>query len=1126
MNATICYGIIDGQINEVTGKEESPQVKEFKDLLLKFYFTTGDVIEVVTDEEGRFSVDPSQLYCWEDCNIYPNIGLERVEAIEDSKVISRWSYEVSNDFRDSPESLNVITNIVTDTVLPDDSSFIFTKFKIDNKMIPPLNASLEKELLSVRWKGQIYTEEEGEYSFSTNLSGNVKIVIDDQVVIEDSKISNSNKEIDFSISLEKGIHNMTLEYLHNPFLGNPNMYWKYGEHNIEKIPSNYMKFEEGGAKLLKGQSFTTNSITAQSQSNVMSSNILSNPTYNIIYPSVIVPSSRPLILVHGGFGASSSYDLGYWYEYPNQLQGKNFQVWKFVYQPADTLSPLLAAYLYSTISQILTYYPNLADKKVDILAHSRGGLIVQAYVANMSEWSGYKYNYNNDIRKAIFISSPIHGSHLANFVVEGKSNTFCDDIYNMFVMDNPNSEIYKELSIGSQFTWDLSQKGLNPNIDYISIAGTRDSLSCLFISKLSVEAEDSDSIVSASSASMLDMGVPLITVEANHQNSRGDCAVLYGDFTDKYCYIDWDWFNTELKYRITRIVNIITDFLNGQNTNTIKSYLDKNNGRGEYYIDPLDPNADSSYPFVKGAVLIKFSDGSNPSNVQLRSKFLWGGGYLNIPLQKNPYSNIWFHYQDTSSSAYDFGLTIPMGYYDIYHDEIDSGYDIEVKRIQTNILEIKTKDSDNDTIPDSQDSCPTIYGTYCHGCPKPACGTCLYAYCPSTSSPYCINSNSTVNCGTQDCNYLDSECREYNDKPRYCDGHGMCMNPDCDSYSNKPTGTQCGTSYYDYSCPWSNNTDSDTGKRLHAFQCDGQGECIEDLDNWIVDKYCPAYQYCYYDGSGSGDDDYYCKDYPFDFRIISPSNGSQQNSKYAYISVNSEKPMEKLEYSLDGNKFISASLGRDKNQYSTKKTVDEGNHTLSIKVTYPGSKIIAKIIHFFTDNKLPKILKQETGIKGYCNGTFKVLYTEEYLKNVYLHYGNSLSTEYCPSGEKQECVFNVPISQYEGQQISFYFEIEDIFSKVPYKRASCYVDTTAPKLSIKSPQNGTSYVNKVPIQIQLTEKVKLMYSDNGKSFRNLCSSCNQYDSTKSFSDGYHVVVFIAVDNAGNKNYETRGFIVT
>ena len=93
------------------------------------------------------------------------------------------------------------------------------------------------------------------------------------------------------------------------------------------------------------------------------------------------------------------------------------------------------------------------------------------------------------------------------------------------------------------------------------------------------------------------------------------------------------------------------------------------------------------------------------------------------------------------------------------------------------------------------------------------CGICEYC---TPGDPTCNYYSSSYSCGTKDCDYLDTTCRNYNDVSKYCSS-GSCISPSCTSYTNTPKHTSCGT----------NN------------ECDGSGACVT----------CTSHSYtgCWYD---------------------------------------------------------------------------------------------------------------------------------------------------------------------------------------------------------------------------------------------------------------------------------------
>ena len=101
------------------------------------------------------------------------------------------------------------------------------------------------------------------------------------------------------------------------------------------------------------------------------------------------------------------------------------------------------------------------------------------------------------------------------------------------------------------------------------------------------------------------------------------------------------------------------------------------------------------------------------------------------------------------------------------------------------------------------------------------CGTCEYC---TAGDPTCNYYSSSTSCGTKDCDYLDTTCRNYYDVNKYCDGAGSCsLAAACINFTNMPKHTSCGT-----------------GK-----ECNGSGTCI----------ICTSHSY-----TGCSDDDVYWYD--------------------------------------------------------------------------------------------------------------------------------------------------------------------------------------------------------------------------------------------------------------------------
>jgi hypothetical protein len=128
--------------------------------------------------------------------------------------------------------------------------------------------------------------------------------------------------------------------------------------------------------------------------------------------------------------------------------------------------------------------------------------------------------------------------------------------------------------------------------------------------------------------------------------------------------------------------------------------------------------------------------------------------------------------------------------------------------------------------------------------------TCVGGNCNSSSSTEtraCSRETDGNNCGTKDCDYLDTTCRNYHDVAKYC-VNGSCYSPPCDSYTNAPYGTQCGNWS---SCSYSSCTGwtgsvycTRTGGTKTAPACDGNGNCSSTITQSCADSSCSGGTKC------------------------------------------------------------------------------------------------------------------------------------------------------------------------------------------------------------------------------------------------------------------------------------------
>jgi len=243
---------------------------------------------------------------------------------------------------------------------------------------------------------------------------------------------------------------------------------------------------------------------------------------------IVHPDRDPVILVHGIHGED-----GYWHQIPQQLRNLGHDVWQFYY-PGDQNIRLSAGLLAEALQIVLDEYPG---HKVNLVGHSMGGLVTRAYLEELGLLAIDEQNlappsaivqYRNDVQKWVSLGTPHHGMYAAvQFVRNQYDNPGCklwEQIKELFREDYRAEPAYKQLALGSLFMWDLNQApfppGLSPNRDLLSIIGTRTPLvpaiqGCLVTDSLN------DGAIDLISASLLDRGIPLVTLSKNHGSIVG-----------------------------------------------------------------------------------------------------------------------------------------------------------------------------------------------------------------------------------------------------------------------------------------------------------------------------------------------------------------------------------------------------------------------------------------------------------------------------------------------------------------------------------------------------------------------------------------------------------------------------
>lgn len=237
-----------------------------------------------------------------------------------------------------------------------------------------------------------------------------------------------------------------------------------------------------------------------------------NMVYMLIPPNDRLPETvsdrLPVLLVHGLNGT-----YPYWnHRFVSGIESE-YDTWQFYY-PYDQQVEKNAQLLDAAISQVLStgYYPS--GTKVSLVTHSMGGIISRYYIQDTD-------SYNQDVRKLLMIVPPNHGSFAAYRLFKKETIPV---IIQYFFGNDSNTPALMQLTPGSELMNELNSSAPNTLFSgaildqtYLVIAGTKSFLSPVHLELIGMD----DSVVALPSASLLDDGIPLATINMDHKQLAG-----------------------------------------------------------------------------------------------------------------------------------------------------------------------------------------------------------------------------------------------------------------------------------------------------------------------------------------------------------------------------------------------------------------------------------------------------------------------------------------------------------------------------------------------------------------------------------------------------------------------------
>lgn len=619
-------------------------------------FSNGDKITTETDEEGSYSLNPNQVFCWENCNFVPKIKSNSLLIKEENVLIKYSISSFIENFEDYGEEVYVDVNA--------------PKIGLASDMEADVSEYLPKKAYKISLNFSINIEGLKQYSLNAY---KIKLIDNKDKELEFESKNGENKEFLFELEGEKQYF---IEYYYLIDGNEPTLRFSDDGESFEEVDKNEIYIKNGNINKIESIGPAIRAFAVIPEPELPPFSLSSQCQFFNDNPSS--SSYDPILLVHGFHGDDSDY----WGHIPSKFIDDDFKVYQVIYSPANNDNRYNAYLLKQCVDGVKQH---ASSSKVNLVGHSMGGLVSRVYTSGLGRTSsGNQLFYGNDVNHLVTIGSPLYGSYALNKLVEGdftlrqlyKSIQFTEilDSSNYFyeTFDEPS---YHDLSVGSALTWNLNEKGLNNNIKYLAISGIADDV--VVINLVYEESDDSDSVVSASSASLRNFQISLVLLQLNHANEHGKSA-----------FPGFPWCSSfSSTCNINNLVNGISSFLKDESQSSVKNNFDLS--FNEYYISS-DISITDTPPHNEGMVLIRF-EGENVCSTCAKLR----RNSIDYPLVKNIDTGVFTYYSGNINQK---GTTLPTGNYGIYVNGQDTGQDIEIKQLRTNVYEISLNNCiDNDS---------------------------------------------------------------------------------------------------------------------------------------------------------------------------------------------------------------------------------------------------------------------------------------------------------------------------------------------------------------------------------------------------------------------------------------------
>jgi len=308
--------------------------------------------------------------------------------------------------------------------------------------------------------------------------------------------------------------------------------------------------------------------------------------------------------------------------------------------------------------------------------------------------------------------------------------------------------------------------------------------------------------------------------------------------------------------------------------------------------------------------------------------------------------------------------------------------------------------------------------------------------------------------------------------------------------------------------------------------------CTTDANNPTLPSRCNNLLSCQNFGGNEGNGTLDAT--PPSFNVTSPVEGGIYDSRKVLFDITSGEPTTfKYTDNINGRGRIK-NMARNIMDYYRALSFKDGLNDITIFGNDRFGNTAEYDVTFFVDSKKPRISKTYPR-RGFASGEFDVQFKESNPEVLTLNYGNdnigfrdaSVDLGECSTNRgRHYCSVDVNLNDYDGEEIEYYFELEDISGKMTQSRVlEVSVDITAPVLVnsesfwSQGVDRGAKYIY-FDLEIDEHNFDEVTYIDledpRGRE-RRLCSRLRDDRCIKrvSFRAGHHELDVQITDDAGN-----------